>query len=191
MKIYFTAAISAMDKYAENYRKIVSLLEKAGHQIKSDHILGANIGDILGEDDEKKIEYYKNFLKWLNSADAVIAEASFPSTVHIGHEISLALEKGKPVVVLYTKSKMPVFLQGVKSDKLFLLEYSLDDLGQVIDDALEDARDQMDVRFNFFVSPKIVGFLDWVAKKKKMPRAVYLRRLIEQDMEKNKDFSEE
>jgi hypothetical protein len=180
-----------MDKYAENYRKIVSLLEKAGHQIKSDHILGANIGDILGEDDEKKIEYYKNFLKWLNSADAVIAEASFPSTVHIGHEISLALEKGKPVVVLYTKSKMPVFLQGVKSDKLFLLEYSLDDLGQVIDDALEDARDQMDVRFNFFVSPKIVGFLDWVAKKKKMPRAVYLRRLIEQDMEKNKDFSEE
>jgi hypothetical protein len=49
--------------------------------------------------------------------------------------------------------------------------------------------ENIDTRFNFFISPKIGNFLDWIAKKKKLPRAVYLRKLIEDDMDKNKEYS--
>ncbi|OGD62857.1 hypothetical protein A2160_05730 [Candidatus Beckwithbacteria bacterium RBG_13_42_9] len=191
MKIYFTAAISAINEFGENYRRIVSILGKEGYSVQADHVLNAEMINILTEPDQKKIEYYKKFLKWVNTADIVVAEASFPSTVHIGHEISMALAKGKPVIVLYVKGKAPIFLQGLVSDKLHVVEYSLDDLPTTLKDIIEDAKEEIDVRFNFFVSPRIVTYLDWVVKKKKMPRAVYLRRLIEQDMDKNKEFLKE
>ena len=55
--------------------------------------------------------------------------------------------------------------------------------------ALDYASDQMDTRFNFFISPKHGNYLDWISKNKKVPRAVYLRRLIEKDMDENKEYS--
>ena len=36
------------------------------------------------------------------------------------------------------------------------------------------------------LKPKIANYLDWIARKKRTPRAVYLRRLIEEDMKASK-----
>jgi len=55
---------------------------------------------------------------------------------------------------------------------------------------LEEAKRRMDVRFNFFVSPKILAYLDWVAQKRMVPRSVFLRNLIEKEMKKDKGFRE-
>ena len=191
MRIYFTASITAMDKYRVHYEKIIEYLRREGYDVQADHILKAELEVREHQDDEQKVNYYRNFLKSVGVSDIVVAEASYPSTVHIGHEISIALGKGKPVIVLYLKGKEPIFLKGITNDKLLMVEYTLETLESELKYVLEEAKEGMDVRFNFFVSPKIVAFLDWVAKKKKMPRAVYLRRLIEEDMGKNKDFAEE
>jgi hypothetical protein len=48
-----------------------------------------------------------------------------------------------------------------------------------------------DTRFNFFVSPSIATYLDWVSKEKRVPRSVYLRRLIDQDMSGNDEYNQE
>lgn len=191
MRIYFTASITAMDQYRVHYEKIIQYLKKEGYDVQADHILKAELEVREHQDDEQKVKYYSNFLKNVGIADIVVAEASYPSTVHIGHEISIALGKGKPVIVLYLKGKEPIFLKGITDDRLLMAEYTLETLGREFKYVLEEAKEGMDVRFNFFVSPKIVGYLDWIAKKRKMPRAVYLRRLIEEDMKKNKDFAEE
>lgn len=58
----------------------------------------------------------------------------------------------------------------------------------LLKEAMSKAENKVDVRFNFFVTPRILLYLDWLAKNKKLPRSVYLRNLIESDMEKNKEY---
>jgi len=191
MKIYFTAAIIYKKKLGSVYLKIVDILEKAGHQVISEHILKESIPHILSQNDAESVKYYKKCLKNISSADLAVVEASFPSTIHIGHEISIALERGKAVVLLYEKGKMPFFLEGLKSEKLFLVEYTQESLTKDLKAALKDAKNQQDVRFNFFITPRILTYLDWISKKKRIPRAVYLRSMIEKDMRKNKEYHKE
>ena len=56
--------------------------------------------------------------------------------------------------------------------------------------ALDYVSSAQDVRFNFFISPTIGLYLDWISKNKRIPRAVYLRKLIEEEMRENKEYKE-
>lgn len=189
MKIYFTGSLHNRDIDKNLYRKIVSHLENQGYRVQSNHILGTSATNLGKQTVSEKTDYYQKLSKWIASSDIVVCEVSYPSTINIGHEVSLALDKGKPIVALYQKGREPGILQGVSSESFILLEYSNEtQIINVLKQGLEDAKEQMDVRFNFFISPKIGVYLDWVSKNKKIPRAVYLRKLIEEDMKKNKDF---
>jgi hypothetical protein len=188
MNIYFSAAIYQKGQFGEAYKRIVETLVSAGHVVFQDTTT-TTLGEALEKDDSQRIEYYRKVLKWIAKSEVVVLEVSFPSTLHIGHEISLALEKGKPVVGLYQKGFEPSFFLGLEDEKLVWVEYELDKLKNEIENALELATEKMDTRFNFFISPKHQRYLDWVSKHKKVPRAVFLRRLIEEDMQKNPDFS--
>lgn len=187
MKIYFTASIHGKEKFDKNYDKIVEVLSKFGHKVIADHILQVSLKNLPHQRDEDRISYYRKMIRWITTCDLVVAELSY-SSASVGHEVSVALEKGKPVIALYFKGKGPHLLTGVGSDKLLIVDYETENLDSVLKDAINDAKDQMDVRFNFFISPKIGVYLDWIAKNKKIPRAVYLRRLIDEDIRKNKDF---
>jgi len=186
MKIYFVGSISGKSKYVSHYKKIVSAIKSLGHEV-FEITLGPTKEYVYGMSDSKKVEQYERILKWINQCDVVVAESSYPS-MGVGYEISLALEKSKPVVVLYEEGHAPHLLEGLKSDKLLVLKYELDDIKGVIEDAIDYASDQADTRFNFFISTKHQNYLDWIAKVKKTPRAVHLRRLLEKDMEVNKSY---
>lgn len=189
MKIYFLGSIRGREKYQKNYEKIIESLKELGHTV-IENTLKPSANYVYGLSDEEKIEFYKQVLKNIGRADMMVAEGSF-SSMGVGYEISLALEKGKPVVVLYEEGFAPHFLEGIDSDKLEIAKYELNEIKSILKNTIEYVSGQMDVRFNFFVSPTIVNYLDWISKKRKMPRAVYLRRLIEKDMEKNKEFKKE
>ena len=177
-----------MDQYGEQYRRIVDILLEEGHSVQYEQVFKQKLKDIISETDEKKVDYYKKFLRWINNADLVIAEASFPSTVHIGYELNVALEKGKPVIVLFQEGKAPVFLEGVKSDKLIVQKYRLDELREILTAAINKAAERRETRFNFFIPRRLVAYLDWISKKRRIPRAVYLRQLLRGEMRMNKDY---
>jgi glutamyl-tRNA reductase len=189
MKIYFVASIKGRTKYKENYAKIISQLKALDYTV-IEYTMAPSYEYVYSLSDEEKVSFYKKILDTINECDILVTEASFPS-INVGHEITLALSKGKPVIALYFGENEPHLLQGLVSDRLIVQNYDFDSLKSVLKSTIQDASDQMDVRFNFFVSPRIVNYLDWIAKQKKMPRAVYLRRLIEKDMEKNKEFEKE
>lgn len=190
MKIFFTASLSGKDKYITNYEKIVTILKKNGYDLVSNHVLESEKELVSKESLEERQKYQKKFHQWINKADIVVAEISYPST-GVGYQLTHSLEKGKPVLALYTEDKVPVALLGEPSDKLIMAPYSIDKLESVLIDLLNDAQKQMDVRFNFFISPKIGAYLDWISKYKKFPRAVFLRRLIEEHMKRNKEYKGE
>lgn len=190
MKIYFTGSLHNKDIDKEIYSKVVRLLEQEGHDVRADHILKADPVDLGTQSASDLTIYYEKLNKWIANTDLVVGEVSYPSTINIGHEISLALDKGKPVLALYQKGRAPGVLQGIKSERFMLIEYTLSDLKKTLDYGLEEALNQIDVRFNFFISPQIGRYLDWISQKKRIPRAVYLRKLIEEDMGNNSEYNE-
>ena len=188
MKIYFSAAISQQDKFGHIYQAIIKTLQDLGHQVQHQHITNTTMDLIRSESEDDKVAYYKSVIKWIVAADVVVMEASFPSTPNIGHEITLALEKGKPTVVLYQEGRDSLFLDGLMSDKLLLVEYTTDNLAETVRESVEFAKNQADTRFNFFISSRHQHYLDWIARHQRLPRSVYLRNLIKQDMAVNPDY---
>lgn len=188
MNIYFTAAISQKDKYAKHYTEIIQTLTKLGHKVIHEHITNVDMSDLEKSSNSKQEDYYKKVTAWISKADVVIAEVSFPSTLNIGHEITTALDKHKVVIALYYEGKESIFFSGIKSENLLYCEYNEKNLPKVIQEAVNQITSIADTRFNFYISPEIGRYLDWVSQHKKLPRAVFLRSLLEKAMKLEKGF---
>lgn len=186
MKVFFSAATAQKEELEQSCARIVVVLKEMGHEIVKDTT--ADFSVIVSKSVKERTDYYKKVIKWIARSDVVVIEASYPSTLDIGHEITIALEKGKQVLGLYQDGYEPSFLLGLQDEKLIWVKYSNASLVDDLKYALDLISEKIDTRFNFFISPKIGAYLDWVSKKKRAPRAVYLRRLIEEDMKQNKEY---
>lgn len=191
MKVYFTAAISNVsDDVRQIYSRITSILEKHGHTVISNTLQVKSADQIKAQSEADALAAQKKLSKWKKQADMVLVEASTPS-FGVGQEITEALTDNKQVVVLYKSGMKPHILLNQGQEALYFVEYNDGNLDKVLEEYIEYAKEHSDTRFNFFISPQIGTFLDWISRKKKLPRAVYLRRLIEDDMKLNKEYDEE
>ncbi len=188
MKAYFSGSVFYRDKFESVYRQIVKVLQSMSVEVleNTTKIADEKYDEMTNED---RVEAYKQVLKWVDRSDFCVIEASFPSTLHVGHEISLIVGKGKPLIIVYQKGFDPSLFGISDNDKVFWLEYEkVEDIAKKLALLVHEAKKSADVRFNFFVSPKILTYLDWVAKNRMIPRSVFLRDLIEKEMKKDKDF---
>jgi hypothetical protein len=187
MKVYFSSSLRAKKYHQDIFEKIYKIIKDLCYNHTSDFIIKAKPIKYYKEGQDFA-KFYQKLVSQIKKADVAVFEVTMHS-LGIGYCVDLALHMGKPVVLLYQKDANPIFFKGIKSDRLQLYEYSSEkDLQQVLKGALEMAKDMIDIRFTFFISPEINRFLAWIAKHKKTPRAVYLRNLIESDMKKYKDF---
>jgi len=189
MKVFFLSTPRGMDKLKDNYQAIYESIEKLGYENVSDFTVGVEPDAFYKGEEIDRVKHYKQMVDDVKKADVVVFETSTHSLA-VGHMVNLALSMGKPVIALYIKDNMPYFLSGLVDEKLQLLEYKVENIKELLSEALSYATGHADTRFNFFVSPSIVYYLDWVSKEKRIPRAVYLRRLIEEDMRSNKEYNE-
>jgi len=178
MKIYFTASVAGKKKLKKEYQAIVEALEKLGFQVKELVLSG-----------EKETSFSK-ISRLIKKADLVVAEVSFPS-VSVGQEISLALESNKPVLALFKEGIKTTLLEINSDERLQLISYNLKKIKKVLKEAIADISRKIDMRFNFFIPPEIINYLNWIAKKRRIPRSVYLRSLIEKDMKNDLQFNKE
>lgn len=189
MKIYFIASSRLVGANPKLYSKICSYLS-ADYKMVSDKVMKwikVGVKDLSGVPLKTKKENYIQSMDSVKKADIVVMEVSGHS-MSMGYLISKALEMNKPVVALHKKEQAPIFIKGINDPKLIISEYDDESVDQVIKTALKKANSLIDVRFNFFVSSKILNYLDWVAQKRMLPRSVFLRNLIEHEMKKDKEF---
>jgi hypothetical protein len=184
MKIFFNTSVSGRKEYEENYKAIDRILNRISNNVVS-AVFIATKEDVAKETEKEAASYYDKLRKWMRDSDILVFEVSYPS-LGVGYEITWGLQLGKPIIILYVRGKKPHVLDAIPDDKIQVYEYDLSDLEKILKSAVDYASEQMDTRFNFFISPKIANYLDWVARKKRTPRAVYLRRLIEKDMKESK-----
>ncbi len=191
MKVTFIASHSQAVELGEYYNRIKKVLDERGYTVHSGTLFDKKDRTTeYTEDQKKREEWYKESIAKVRESDVVVVETSYPSTANVGHELTYALDLGKPVIALYKSGRDPFFLRGRVDDKLTILPYTTYDLEQVLANAFDYALATQDVRFNFFISPQIGRYLDWVAQKRRIPRAVFLRKLIETDMQADKDYED-
>lgn len=188
MKVYFSGSRYYKEEFEKEYENINRILVDNGFKVLNYTEKKIDGSKIVSE--EARNRSYEEMVKLIDKCDFSVFEATFPSTIHVGHEITLAIEKGKPVIVLYKEEqgKEPSLFRGIRSDKIIWVSYTRQNLTDRLSEAVMKAKEIQDVRFNFFVSPKILTYLSWIAQKRKIPRSVFLRDLIEREMKKDKDF---
>ena len=190
MKVFFTGSPRALKDYKIEHQAIYDAIEKLGHRNLSDYVVTADTEKFYNSSREELSVHYDKMIDALKSADVMVVESTLHS-MSMGFLVEKALNMSKPVIILYLDSRPTLFISGIEDDKLQMLQYSKENINEVIEKAFEYAADQQEVRFNFFISPPIGRYLDWISKVKKIPRSVYLRALIEREMRENKEYKDE
>ena len=187
MKLHFIGAVNG-DK--NDYKTIVDTAKKLGWALVTEHSLKRNLNEVESESDEESQLYAKRMTAWLRETDAVLVEST-KNNLGAGFEIATALNLGKPVIVMYRldKGSAPYVLKGISSDKLQVISYNDRTLHDAVKLALDYASESQDTRFNFFISPNHQNYLNWIAKNRKIPRSVFLRRLIDEHMKNNEEYN--
>lgn len=183
MRAYFTASIVGRKYHLANYEKIGAILRSNGVTVMDEHILNVSEKDIQMQSKEARLTFHKKLEDWINSSDFLVAETSFPS-ISVGYEISMALDRGKPVLILYSEGDPPSLFAYHESEKIISEKYTPDALPVIIADFLHFVRGEADTRFTFFISSKQASYLAKMGKKHRVPKSVYLRSLIDKDMSK-------
>lgn len=183
MKFHFIASVEG-DK--DSYQLIFKLFEELGCQPLNYHILKRTIEDINRETSIDSEEYIRKMTSWIQKADFAVFEVT-TNEFGCGCEMMMALDKCKPIIVLYQENigRVPPTLKGFSDARVQIYSYNknnLRELRQTLKMAVQEIRELTDLRFTLLLPPKIVSFLDEVVKKQKIPRSVYIRRLIEANM---------
>lgn len=182
MTILFTASLEGKRHYLDQYQHIIEILEKRGSKVLSDHVMNAEPDEVYTLSEEQRIKNHTKLEKAINESDFIVAESSYHS-VSVGYEISMALHKGKPVLILYKNgTRPPTLLNCGISERVVCEEYTDHTVASVIDDFINYVQGMHDTRFTFFITPEIAAYLERVSKQQKKPKSVYLRELIEADM---------
>ena len=185
MKIYFTASVFAKEKLLNQYQEIINLLQKKGHKVAADHILQATESSIRLRSNKERLTFHEKIEKYIEGCDFLVAETSYPST-SIGYEIALGIRLGKHVLVLYSGREEPLLLGQHPNEKLIAQKYTSRDMNHILDEFIQYVQGKHDLRFTFFISSRIVNYLDKISRKYKIPKAAYIRQLIEHDMKNKK-----
>ena len=193
MNLYLVASLYGKKQFLVNYQRLVELVKKAGYQIQADHILRETEQTTAARSAVENVEFWQKMLEDLKKVDAVFAELSYSSS-SAGYIIAQAVAMGKPVVIFFAGAQEPHLFQTLEAanDKLVVARYhDLKDLDKEVPMMLNYIHQAQDTRFNFFVSPNIAAYMDWVAQHKRLPRSVYLRNLLDEDIAKNPEYKGE
>lgn len=187
MKISFAASIRGKKLYGQNYSTIIDYLTSEGHIVY--HTTSLSEEKLFNLTSSQRIKYFQNFYKCINKSDLLIADCSYPS-INVAYEISYAIQQGKSVLVFHLKNndgatlelRDPIFT----SESISIYEYTKKNLIDTIKSALKCVQPQLDKRFTIIISSIIMTQLEKISKEKKIPKAVYIRQLIEKDLLRSK-----
>lgn len=183
------APMRGQDAFNEIYSKIYKYLEEAGCTIIDRILLAKTTSEFYKEleagGDHAYHDYYERMMNNLKAADVNIFDASFPS-LGIGFQILKSLELNKPTVVLYQQDHPPHAILGNADDRFILKKYTKTNLKHTIKDALELSKERADKRFNFFINPKLLAYLEATSKEQGITKSMFIRNLLLEHMRKSK-----
>ncbi len=194
MKIFFSGAYTDDKRLLSFYKRIYDYIVKLGYVHNDDDIIGhtyENFKSVVFQ--EKDSDFNKHYLKKIKniaSADICVFEVSNHS-LGVGFLIQKALDSGKPVLALYCQDNVPIFLSGLEDERFALKQYSDETLEKTLKEGLDMVRERRDKRFNFFISPKLLEYLESASGKDGVTKSRFIRNLIVRHVQKRKENIDE
>jgi len=190
MKVFFTASQGGKKSFGRYYTKILEEIKKQGFNIVKDDFFSYS-----PEEYYKKLELggkkanqelFREKISSIQEADINIFDCSFHS-LSIGYMVQKSLEINKPTILLFYKDNEPYFLEGAGDgqDKLITKSYNDKNIKSIVREALDLAKERRDKRFNFFINPKLLGYLEKTSKHEGMTKSTFIRNLILEHMRKS------
>lgn len=177
MKIFFGISPRALDKYKSEYSKIYNLIEKLGHENLNDIPVKSNPLEFYKKNLDEVQDMYVDLTAKLKRADIVIIESTIHSLT-MGFYIKMALDLDKPTIILHLPGSEPFFFAGIQNPRLQILEYEVNTLHEVLKHGIKYASENLDTRFNLFLSPELYNYLKWAAMRDQAQRATLIRNLL-------------
>lgn len=139
MNIYFSCSLTGGRRDEDVYAFIVDRLLEKGHEVPTEHLARPEVMSLERVVDPQDV--YQRDIRWIEEADAIIAEVSTPSH-GVGYEIAYGLQIGKPVLCCFQKDvKVSKMITGNNAPGLLVEAYETQhELSSTLDqflDALE------------------------------------------------------
>ena len=179
MKVFYTASFSGKKKYQKYYDLVLPAIEK--NKVELIATEKGNYKQILSQEEKAKLPterliHYEAIRKGILWADAVIIEISHED-FQLGHEATLAIQAKKPVLCLSIHEN---FTEKINNPYFFGAKYNEYTVEEIIDGFIgRSAKHQLTQRFNLFLSPNQIQYLEKISKDKKLNKSEYFRSLID------------
>lgn len=184
MKVHFSCSTTKLSEYKNNYLTIRDTIKKLGHSLTRDWLENAIKVRERGETVDRE-EIYKKTVESELMADVVVVEGTVPS-FSIGHQITLAIDKSKPVLFLLNKKVenenllKSTFIDGINSPLLSVKNYDLDNIKSILENFFLKYKDGLHVRFNLVLNNELDNYLDWASFTYKDNKSEFIRKLIQE-----------
>lgn len=181
MTIFYTASYHGKEKYQRQYNYILEILNKTKERIISTE--GGNYLSVLSEEEQKllkhpKLIHYEAIRKGILQSDVVIIEIS-EEDFQLGHEASLAIQNKRPVLCLSINEDFSI---KINNPYFFAKKYNHYNVEDIIRDFINSTSNKLlSERFNLFMSPSQLDYLDKAARSENIGKSEYLRGLLEKD----------
>lgn len=188
MKAHFTCSTNQFEENFELYKTIRKNILQNGIKITRDWIYEEFN---LRKKGIKKYsaDVYEKTIQAILDADVVIIEGSIPS-FHIGHQITIALQKNKPVLLLMQKlekGKWPFIAtyhnEYDRRNLLHVKKYTKRSLKTIIKRFLKEYKKGPQVRFNLFLDSAIDSYLSWASFTYKKSKSEIIRDLVKKNID--------
>lgn len=182
MKIFYTASYYGKQQYQRQFDKVLAEIEKHDVDIISPEIGGYQ--KVLSNKEMIKLKtadsiHYMSIQRGIQLCDATIIEISHQD-FQLGHEASLAIQNKKPVLCLSIHED---FSKKIRNPYFFGAKYNDFNIDEIISNFLRKAsNEKLSERFNMFLSPTQLVYLEKQSERSNMSKSEYLRDLLIQDM---------
>ena len=191
MKVFFNASHRGQEEFLRHYNAIYNEIKRLGYIHLNHDVIKLTAKDfynsLIKGGRSADVSFYKTRMQFISEADICVYDCSSPS-LSIGFLIDKSLEQGKPTIALYCKDKgkntTPYLIDGIENERLIVRGYTDRNVKKVLRDALEQAKERRDKRFNFFISPKLLEYLEKVSRAEGITKSKFIRNLILEHMRK-------
>jgi hypothetical protein len=159
----------------------VAFLNKKGHEVI--HPLSFNEAMIHTWTLRERNNFFEDYYTRVKKCDLVIAECSYPC-ISMGFEIANAIQQGKEVIILKTKDE-PLsknFGSLYTKKNIYIYEYQSYNLHDIIEEAISFNPNQKYKKYNILFTTDMVTKLNEIARRRNVPKSVYIRQLLEQGL---------
>lgn len=192
MKIFLTSTTAEFLKYKKNYFKVRQVLIDEGHILTRDWIPHAEKRISQGVKYQNPQDFFPKVMQALDEAEAIVVEDTV-SNFSTGFAITYAIQRRKPILVLWFKEKnkhfKDTFLHGITDNYLEIKTYTLKNIDEILKSFLKKYENSKEKnRFHLVIDGVERKYLDWIHFNKNLSRTEIIRKAIRGELENDQEY---